>query len=118
VEVRTKAEQAVYAEALNRVDELADARNARLVQAGEGIPAVLWGVLVTGGIMVVGFTYLFGLDNALAHTLMVAALALVISLILFSIGLFEYPYSGNVRVGPEGFELALERMESSKLSEL
>lgn len=59
-----------------------------------------------------------GLDNALAHTLMVAALALVISLILFSIGLFEYPYSGNVRVGPEGFELALERMESSKLSEL
>jgi hypothetical protein len=118
VEVRTKAEQAVYAEGLNRVDELADARNARLVQAGEGIPAVLWGVLVTGGIMVVSFTYLFGLTNTLVHTLMVAAVALVISLILFSIGLFEYPYSGNVRVGPEGFELVLERMESSKLSEL
>jgi hypothetical protein len=118
VEVRTKAEQAVYTEALLRVDELADARNARLVQAGEGIPGPLWGVLVTGGITVVGFTYLFGLDNTLAHTLMVAALTLVISLTLFTIGLFEYPYSGNVRVAPEGFELVLERMENSELSKL
>jgi uncharacterized membrane protein YraQ (UPF0718 family) len=117
-EVRTSAQQAVYAEALNRIDELADARNARLVEAGEGIPTVLWGVLAVGGIMVVGFTYLFGLDNTLAHTLMVAALALVISLILFSIGLLEYPFSGDVRVGPEAFELVLERFESSKLSDL
>ena len=118
VEVRTSAQQAVYAEALNRIDELADARNARLVEAGEGIPTVLWGVLVVGGITVVGFTYLFGLDNTLAHNLMVAALALVISLILFSIGLLEYPFSGGVRVGPEAFELVLERFESSKLSNL
>ena len=117
-EVRTSAQQAVYAEALNRIDELADARNARLVEADESIPSILWGVLVAGGIMVVGFTYLFGLDNSLSHKLMVAALTLVISLILFSIGLLQYPFSGDVRVGPEAFELVLERFESSKLSDL
>jgi hypothetical protein len=49
---------------------------------------------------------------------MVAALALLISSILFSIGLLEYPFSGSVRVGPEAFELVLERFESSKLSDL
>jgi uncharacterized membrane protein YraQ (UPF0718 family) len=118
VEVRTGAQEAVYAEALDRINELADARNARLVEASEGIPAALWGVLVTGAIVVVGFTYLFGLDNTLSHKLMVAALALVISSILFSIGLLEYPFSGGVRVGPEAFELALERFENSKLSDL
>ena len=64
------------------------------------------------------FTYLFGLDNTRSHTLMVAALALLISSILFSIGLLEYPFSGSVRVGPEAFELVLERFESSKLSDL
>src|SRR5918999_4985827 len=48
-EVRTKAEQVLYAEALDRINELADARNARLVEAGESIPTVLWGVLVVGG---------------------------------------------------------------------
>jgi uncharacterized membrane protein YraQ (UPF0718 family) len=118
VEVRTKAEQAVYTEGLNRIDELADARNARLVEADDSIPTILWGVLVAGGIVVVGFTYLFGLENTLAHKLMVAALTLVISSVLFTIGLLEHPFSGSVRVGPEAFELVLERFESSKLSDL
>jgi len=118
VEVRTKAEQMLYGEALDRINELADARNARLVEADEGIPAVLWGVLVVGGISVVGFAYLFGLQNSLVHKLMVAVLALIISSVLFTIGVLEHPFSGDVRVGPEPFELVLERFESSKLTEL
>ena len=117
-EVRTSAQQAVYSESLNRIDELADARNARLVEAGEEIPTALCGALLAGGIMVVGFTYLFGLDNTLAYMLMVAALTLVISSVLFTIGLFEHPFSGSVRVDPEAFELVLERFESSKLSDI
>ncbi len=118
VEVRTKAEEVLYGEALNRINELSDARNARLVEAREGIPAVLWGVMVVGGISVVGFTYLFGLENTLVHSLMVAVLTLVISSVLFTIGILEHPFSGDVRVGPEPFELVLERFDSSKLSEL
>src|SRR5215204_3054075 len=118
VEVRTKSEEVLYGEALDRINELADARNARLVEAGEDIPTVLWGVLVVGAITVVGFTYLFGLNNVLVHKLMVAALALVISSILFSIGLLESPFSGSVRVEPEAFELVLNRFETSKLSNL
>ena len=112
-EVRTKAEQVLYGEALDRMNELADARNARLVEAGEGIPTVLWGVLVVGGTFFVGFTYLFGLENTLVHTLMVAMLALIISSVLFTISVLEHPFSGGVRVRPEPFEVVLERFESS-----
>lgn len=118
VEVRTRGDQVLYAEALNRINELSDARNARLVEAGEGIPTVLWGVLIAGGISVIGFAYLFGLENTLVHSLMVALLAFIISSVLFTIGVFEYPFSGNVRVGPEPFESVLERFESSRLSKL
>jgi uncharacterized membrane protein YraQ (UPF0718 family) len=118
VEVRTKAEQMLYGEGLDRINELTDARNARLVEADEGIPTVLWGVLIVGGILVVGFTYLFGMDNTFVHKLMVAVLALIISFVLFTIGVLEYPFSGDVRVSPEPFELVLERFESSKLSGL
>jgi hypothetical protein len=95
VEVRMKAEQVLYREPLDRINELADARNARLVEAGESIPTVLWGVLIVGGILVVGFTYLFGLENTLVHKLMVGVLALSISLVLFSIGVLDYPFSGS-----------------------
>src|ERR687889_85038 len=59
-EPRTAAEEQLYAEGLDQVDALSDARRMRLVAAEEGVPGVLWSVLIFGGIAAVGFTYLFG----------------------------------------------------------
>ncbi len=117
VEVRTPADQVLFGQGLDRVHDLADARRMRLVEADEGIPAVLWGVLVFGGIVTVGFTYLFGLENTRSHRLMVAAVAWVIALALFTIGNLEYPFSGGTRIGPEAFELVRERFETSELGD-
>jgi hypothetical protein len=74
--------------------------------------------LILGGVIVVGFTYLFGLDKTLVHTLMVGALAAVIALSLFTVGALDYAFGWGLRVGPEAFELTLERFETSKLSGL
>jgi Protein of unknown function (DUF4239) len=117
-EPHTESEQALYAEGLDQVERLADARRARLVQAEEGLPTVLWVVLVVGGMVVVGFTYLFGMERTGAHALMVVSLAGVIALVLFTIGALEQPFSGGARVGPDAFELVLDRLETSKLSDL
>jgi hypothetical protein len=114
-EPRTKAEEQLYAESLDQVDTLSDARRMRLVAAEEGIPAVLWSVLIFGGIAVVGFTYLFGLESTWSHRLMVGTLAAVIGLVLFTVGAMEYPFSGGARIGPGAFELILERFETSEL---
>jgi hypothetical protein len=114
----TEAGQVLYEQGLERVHDLADARRDRLVEAQQGIPGILWVVLVTGAIITVGFTYLFGLDDTTTHTLMVALLALIIGLVLFTIGSLEYPFRGDVHLGPDAFELVLKRFASSKLSEL
>jgi hypothetical protein len=99
-------------------ETLADARRMRLVAAEEGIPGVLWAVLIFGGIVAVSFTYLFGLENTWAHRLMVLTLAAVIGLVLFTIGAMEHPFSGGARISTEAFDLILERFETSKLSDL
>jgi protein-S-isoprenylcysteine O-methyltransferase Ste14 len=117
-EPRTVAEQELYAEGLDQVQRLADARRTRLVQAEESIPAVLWVVLVAGGVVAVGFTYLFGLEHTESHALMVASLAGVIALVLFTIGIMDHPFSGGARIEPGAFELVLNRFETSKLSDL
>jgi hypothetical protein len=117
MEVSTQADQVLYTQGLERVHDLADARRTRLLEANESIPAILWVVLAVGGVVTVVFTYLFGLDNAWAHRLMVGALAGVIVLVLFTIGALEYPFSGGARIAPVAFELILERLETSKLSE-
>jgi hypothetical protein len=115
---RTPADEQLYAEGLDQVQRLADARRMRLVAAEEGIPGVLWSVLIFGGVAAIGFTYLFGLANTWAHRLMVLTLAAVIGLVLFTIGAMEHPFSGGARIGTEAFDLVLERFETSKLSEL
>ena len=86
--------------------------------AKEGLPGVLWVVLVFGAVVTVGFTYLFGLRNTWAHRLMVMSLTAVIALVLFAIVAMDYPFSGGARIDPGAFELILERFETSKLSDL
>ena len=118
VEPGTTAEAALYAEGLDQIEALANARRMRLVAAHEGIPAVLWVVLIFAGVAAVGFTYLFGLESTWAHRLMVAALAAVIGMVLFTIGAMEHPFSGGASIGTGAFELVLERFETSRLSDL
>jgi hypothetical protein len=84
IEPHTKADEQLYAEGLDQVQRLADARRMRLVASEEGIPGVLWSVLIFGGVAAVGFTYLFGLENTWAHRLMVVTLAAVNGLRYFS----------------------------------
>src|SRR5919107_3317683 len=82
VEPRTVAEQELYAEGLDQIERLNDARRMRIVAAKEGLPGVLWAVLVFGGVVTVGFTYLFGMRNTWARRLMVMSLTAVIALVL------------------------------------
>src|SRR3712207_2840239 len=117
-EPRTEAEAQIYAEGLDQIDRLGDDRRMRLVAAEEGMPGVLWAVLVFGGVVVVGFTYLFGLQNTWAHRLMVMSLTAVIALVLFTIGAMEYPFSGGARIDTGAFDLILQRFETSNLSVL
>ena len=115
-EPRTKADEQLYAEGLDQIQRLGDARRMRLVAAEEGVPGVLWSVLIFGGVAAVGFTYLFGLESTWAHRLMVGTLAAVIGLVLFTVGAMEHPFSGGARIGSGAFELILERFETSELS--
>jgi len=114
----TPAQQVLYEEGLERVHELADARRARLLEADQGLPSILWIVLIVGGIVVIGFTYLFGLESTVIHLLMVAALVLIIALVLFTVAELDFPFSGGVRIGPEAMEKVLGRFETSRLSDL
>jgi hypothetical protein len=116
-EPSTEAEQELYAEGLDRISRFGDARRMRFVAAEEGIPGILWAVLVFGAVVTVGFTYLFGMRNTWAHRLMVMSLTAVIALVLFTVWVMEHPFSGGAHLEPEAFELILERFETSKLSD-
>jgi len=103
----TEGEQVLYERGLSQLHDALDARRSRLLEVREGIPTLLWVVLVVGGVITVSFTYLFGLKSNVAHALMVAALTLLICAILFTIGEFDYPFSGVVEIRPDAFREVL-----------
>jgi hypothetical protein len=117
-EPHTRTEEQLYSEGLDQVANLGDARRTRLIASEEGVPGILWSVLIFGGVAAVGFTYLFGLESTWAHRLMVVTLAAVIGLVLFTIGALGHPFEGGARIGTGFFELVLKRMDTTKLSDL
>jgi hypothetical protein len=104
---RSEAQNALYSEMLARLDDLRESRALRLLEVRQGLPSIMWFVLILGGMLNVAFTYLFGLRSLLLHALAVAGLAAMLALVLFTIGVLDYPFNSSVRVGPDAFELVL-----------
>jgi hypothetical protein len=111
-------DQMRYNQMLEQLHSLGDARRERLLVAEQGLPVILWIVLILGGVITLCFTYLFGLQNTLVHLLMVAALALIISLSLFTVAALDYPFQGDIRIHPAPYEQDLERFRESTFSNL
>ena len=65
---RTSAAQVVMAEVLYQLDQLTQARRARLVMASGIVPGIVWVVLFFGAFVTIGFTFFFGTENLRAQT--------------------------------------------------
>jgi hypothetical protein len=111
-EPSTSTEQTLHAQQVTLVDDVLNERKFRLLKSREGIPPILWVVLLSGTPVILGFSYLFGVKNLRVHMVMVAMLTVVIVGVLFSIKAIEYPFTGDVRVPPSAFELILNRFEA------
>ena len=101
-------ETAVLSEILHQLDLLTQARRARLVAASGVVPGVLWGVLVGGGFLTVGFTLFFGAENLRAQSVMTGILAFLIFSGLLVIVAIDRPFAGPVKVAPEALSAVLK----------
>jgi hypothetical protein len=97
-------QQTFYADSIRRLNDLQKARADRLEASASQLPDALWGVLLAGAVITVGFTYFFGLANVRAQALMVTALAAMIGLTLFLIFSLDLPFSGDLAVQPNSMK--------------
>ena len=105
-------EEALYGKLLEEIQEINDERRMRLLSAREGIPPLIWGVLIGGGVVTVLFTYFFGLKNFRAQVLMTVLYVASIGFVLFLIASIDHPFSGGVSITPEAMELVIQRIEA------
>lgn len=103
-EPKTEKEKIFLAEAAGKLNELREARRLRIIDSRAGIHGALWFILIVGGFTTISFTFFFGADSFATHLAMASSLAIVIALILYTILLFDFPFTGDVRIGPEIFQ--------------
>jgi len=106
----TLQQQVLYDHAVTDVESLASARRERLNMVQDAVPPILWVALITGAVLTIGFTFLFGLSNSVAHGLMVLALGALVVASLILIKEMDYPFGGVTKVDPTAFQVFLSRL--------
>lgn len=92
---------AILYEILYQLDQLTQARRARIDASTGFVPWLIWMVLFLGGILTVGFTHFFGTRNLAAQTLMTGILTVLIGSTLLVIIAIDHPFAGSVQVPPD-----------------
>nr|WP_303652792.1 DUF4239 domain-containing protein [Paludisphaera mucosa] len=105
-EPKSERESAIFDAQLGSVTQFWNSRRTRLLIASQrGLPSLEWIVLIAGGVITVGFTYFFKLDDFRLQLAITAMLSAVIALNLYLILMFGSPFSGDVKIDPDGFSL-------------
>lgn len=105
--VQTMSQQDNHSAMVTSMDEAMVDRDSRVALAALGIGNFLWTVLIAGGMLTILFSYLFAYRSLPLLIAIVGLLAAMVGLVLYLIAAVDYPFRGEVRVGPEAFENAL-----------
>lgn len=97
----TEIERIWYGEAVDKLNDLADARRLRLVSSKTRINWVMWTLICVGGVMTLGYLNLFGMESFRVHVLMTVSMTAMLILILFILYSLDNPFWGDPCIAPE-----------------
>lgn len=92
---------AILYEILYQLDQLTQARRARLDASTGFVPWIIWVVLFGGGFLTVGFTHFFGTRNLRAQMVMTGILTALIGATLLVVVAIDHPFAGTVQIPPD-----------------
>lgn len=94
-------EEIFLAESVTKLNMVGELRRSRIFDSRQGVHPVLWVVLIAGGIITVAFTLFFGSENYRAQILMTSLLAALIAMILYTILVLDFPFTGSTGIKPD-----------------
>ena len=106
----TLGRSVMHAEAMRKFNELADLRRQRIDRVDDGLPGVLWFVVCFGGLLTMGVSYFFFIEDVRFHILLLSLLATFIGLMIFLIAALDRPFLGTVSVTPDSYKTIIQRV--------
>jgi len=110
----TPREQAVFDTINTRFLDMSKNRRERILKAEATLPSLLWGMMIVGAVITIGFSCLFGVEHFQLHAFKTSLMTAMIVVVLYVIAALDQPFHGDIHVQPEAFRVAqgqFERMD-------
>ncbi|MDP4198183.1 MAG: DUF4239 domain-containing protein [Bacteroidota bacterium] len=98
-----------YQESLRQMSAFNDARRERILSSRAKVPKIMWVLLIGGGVIVVGFTFLFWPPKTWPQYVTVALLTATITMTLVLILSLDHAFAGDVKVHPDAFQYLIDQ---------
>lgn len=99
--------------AVEKVQDIYDARRTRVDLVKAGVPDFMWHILIGGAFLVALFPLLTKPHLTARLLIAVGIQAVVIAGALYLVSVLNHPFSGAYRVAPSAFEILLNRFNAS-----
>jgi hypothetical protein len=100
----TKGQEILHAEALRQYNDMILLRRQRLQSIGTGIPGVMWYVVGVGAVINTLLILCFRMRLDI-HLVIGGLLSFFVGVLIFLVAAMDYPFRGEVSVGPDAFQL-------------
>ena len=108
IDVPNEKTSVFFSISIDKLNALMEARLSRLFNSWEHLGTMMWVLLLTGGLITVGFMFFFGLENLRNQMIMTALLVSYISFMLYLVYTLDHVFEGPERIKP----IALEEVRS------
>lgn len=106
-----------YQASLRELNQLGIQRRERVLSGSANLPAVMWFLLITGGLVMVGFALVIGTPHAWLQYTVTALLAGFLAFSIAIVGALEEPYGGDVSIQPSAFSSVLKSFEARRAAD-
>lgn len=100
----------VHGETIRSYNHLVELRRQRLESIQNGVPGVIWVVVLVGAVATIVFSYCFVVENFRLHALLTGILSAIIGLLIFLLVVLDHPFWGEVSVSPAAYQLVLTQL--------
>ena len=106
----TEGQKLLHGETLRAYNQMIQARRLRLDSVKNGLPAVLWTVIVVGAFIALTTFFFFKVEDARLHGILVTLLAIFIGMVIFMILALDRPFRGDLGLTPEPYQLLYDQL--------
>jgi len=101
---------AIHQEVLHAYNNLVEYRRLRIDAVSNSLSHLMWFVIWVGAIISIGVAYLYRIEDAKLHAILILLMAGFLAIVLFMIVINDRPFYGAVSISPEPYQLILDRV--------